>query len=80
MPLFDIIEGVIDDVAVDSSNLSRVAYNPLTSTLRIEFHQGAIYEYYSVSLEAYVGLINADSKGSYFHSFINGTYDFSRVT
>lgn len=55
-------------VAVQSSNLASVGYNPAASILEIEFRHGGVYQYYGVPGEVHEGLMNAQSKGSYFHS------------
>ncbi len=55
---------------VESSNIASIGYDPVTSTLEIEFHSGAIYQYFAVPQEIYDGLINARSKGAFFHQFI----------
>jgi len=55
---------------VESSNIVSIGYDPVTSTLEIEFHSGAIYQYFAVPQEIYDGLMNARSKGAFFHQFI----------
>jgi len=60
----------MERVQVESSNLASVGYDSVTSTLEIEFHSGAIYQYFAVPQEIYDGLMNARSKGAFFHQFI----------
>lgn len=55
---------------VKSSNISSVGYDPVTSTLEIEFHHGGVYQYYGVPSQVHDGLMEAESKGSYFHNYI----------
>jgi len=57
---------------VESSNIASIGYDPVTSTLEIEFHSGARYQYFAVPQEIYDGLMNAPSKGAFFHQFIKG--------
>ncbi len=55
---------------LQSSNLVSVGYDPATSTIEVEFHNGGVYQYYDVPSLVYKGLISAVSKGSYFHHHI----------
>lgn len=64
---------------VSSSNLRSVGYDPITHTLEIEFHSGEVYQYFSVPLFRYEGLMNASSKGSYHASYIKYSYRYRRV-
>lgn len=67
-------------VPVQSSNIASVGYDPASSTLEIEFHSGGVYQYSGVSSEVYEGLMNASSKGSYFHHNIKmAGYPFKRM-
>ncbi len=54
-------------VPVQSSSLASVGYDPATCTLEVEFHSGGVYQYFRVPRQVYESLINAASKGSYFH-------------
>lgn len=63
---------------VSSSNLVSVGYDSNTSTLEIEFHNG-LYEYYNVPQSVYKGLMDADSKGSYFHQKIKDVFNFKKL-
>jgi len=66
---------------VDSSNLSKIGYDPEQELLVVEFVKGARYEYKGVPADIYKMLMNADSKGSAFHRFIrsNEKYKYKRV-
>ena len=65
---------------VQSSNLSSVGYDPIASTLGLEFHSGGVYQYYGVPRQIYEGLIRAPSKGSYFHHYIKlAGYPYKKV-
>ncbi len=67
-------------ISVESSNLASVGYDPAISTLEIEFHSGAIYQYFAVPQEIYDGLMNAASKGSYLdHNIKKGGYSYAKV-
>lgn len=65
---------------IQSSNISSVGYDPIASTLEIEFHSGGIYQYYGVPRHVYDGLMKAESKGSYFHHNIKmAGYPYKKV-
>jgi len=67
-------------ISVSSSNLAAVGYNYETATLRIQFLNGGIYDYYGVSSDVYEGLLEAGSKGQYFDRFIKkGGYSYNRA-
>jgi len=57
-------------INVISSDIHAIGYNEDLKTLRIKFRSGRIYEYFGVPMEDYKNLMNAQSKGKYFHRFI----------
>jgi len=65
---------------VDSSNLSAVGYDPKTKTMHIRFQSGRLYAYYDVPEDIYQDLMNADSLGSYFNSFIKGAFAYTKLS
>jgi hypothetical protein len=69
----------MERVAVSSSNLSSVGYDPDTQTLEIEFHHGGVYQYAGVPEEVFQGLMSSDSQGKYFHANIKNNYPFSKL-
>lgn len=56
-----------EESPVASSNIKTVAYDPKNKKLRIKFHNGGHYEYDNVGDRLFQKLMNADSKGKYFH-------------
>ena len=71
----------MERIPVQSSNLFSVGYDSQTSILEIEFNNGSIYQYSGVPQEVYEGLMNAGSKGSYFHHNIKrGGHPYIRIT
>ena len=65
---------------VESSNLASIGYEVETSTLEIEFHNSGIYQYSGVPENIYQGLMDAASKGRYFHQNIkNAGYPYSKI-
>ena len=57
----------MERIPIQSSNLASVGYDPENVTLEVEFSRGGIYQYYGVPQHIYEGLINASSKGNFFH-------------
>jgi hypothetical protein len=67
-------------VAVQSSNIASVGYDPTSSTLEIEFHNGGIYQYSNVPESIYNGIMSAASKGTYFDQYIKkGGYGYRKI-
>ena len=67
-------------LAVDSSkNISAIGYDENSNTLEIEFHSGAVYQYFDVPPQVYQAIMQADSKGRYFAQHLKGYYRFVKV-
>lgn len=65
---------------VNSSSLASVGYDHFSGTLEIEFHDGAVYQYFNVPAYVYTGLMSMGSHGYYFQTFIkNGGYRYQKV-
>lgn len=65
--------------SIVSSNVRSVSYDPTTNTLEIEFHNGSVYQYYSVPAETHRSLISAVSKGTYHNDYIKDHYRYRKV-
>lgn len=61
-------------IKVTSSNIEEVCYVEDSEDLFIRFKGGGTYQYFSVSKEEYVSLMESPSKGKYFNSKIKPTY------
>ena len=66
-------------VPVRSTNIAEVGYDPAARRLEIRFRGGRTYEYLNVPTDVFEGLLNASSKGAYFHRRIRGRYPTRRV-
>lgn len=66
-------------IAVASSNLAGVDYSDWTGILTIAFHSGGIYEFDAVPRSVFVGLMQAQSHGKFFHAHIKNRYNFRRI-
>lgn len=64
---------------VDSKNIRSVGYEEKKKILELEFNTGGIYRYLNVPVEVFKALMEAVSKGSYFHEKIRGRYRFQRL-
>lgn len=69
----------MDRVQVVSSNIFSIGFDEESSTLEVEFHGGAVYQYFDVPLAVFEGLLGADSKGQYFAKHIKGYYRYVKV-
>jgi hypothetical protein len=64
---------------VDSTAISRIAYEPRRGTLSVWFREtGACYRYFGVPTAVYRAFTMAASKGRFFNLHIRDRYDFSR--
>ncbi len=59
--------------------LTSVAYLAETSTLELEFRNGAAYRYFAVPRVVFDDLLAAESKGAYFGQCIRDIYPNQRV-
>lgn len=64
---------------VQSSNLRAVGYDKGANILEIEFIKGGTYLYFDVPESTFLGLMEAASKGTYFHEHIRGFYRYKRL-
>jgi len=69
----------MDRIAVRSSNIRSVGYDPATESLEVEFHSGSVYQYMKVPVTEYEGLIRASSKGRYLNQKVKGRYEGVRI-
>lgn len=61
-------------IAVYSSAMTAVGYDPATKQMRVRFQQGHSYDFYNVPLSIHNGLIAAISKGAYYNQHIRDRY------
>ena len=59
--------------------MASVGYDPARKTLEIEFQTGDIYEYLDVPRDVFRALLDAGSKGRFFHAEIDDVYRFTQV-
>ena len=69
----------MDRKIVKSSNLKSIGYDQSSNILEIEFLSGGIYQYFKVPSQIYLALMNATSKGTYFHANIKEKYKYNHI-
>ena len=62
-----------------SSVVAAMHYDDDTSTLRIIFTSGLIYDYLKVPKQVYQKMKNAKSKGTFLNKIIKEKYDYIKV-
>lgn len=66
-------------IAVDSSTISRMAYDEARRVLAVEFKNGSRYEYYDIPTNVFQQMKAAASKGRFLSANIKGCYRYARV-
>ena len=66
-------------IPVSSSNLASIGYDFQSLTLEIEFKDGSVYQYFDVPDNMYEDLMQAPSKGKFFHAHIKIFYRDTRL-
>ncbi len=67
-------------VAVESTTFATVGYDEAHELLQLEFCSRSIYHYFGVPAAVHAALLNAPSKGGYFHQTIRGHFPYRLVT
>ena len=62
-----------------SSVVAAIKYDAPTSTLRVIYVSGLVYDYKNVPEEIYVAMKTSFSKGSFLNQYIKGKYKFEKV-
>ena len=65
--------------SVQSSNIASLGYDSDTSTLEVEFHSGAVWQYHDVPENVYYDMKNSESLGKFFNANIKRQYAESQV-
>jgi len=66
-------------IVVDSSTISRIAYDEARKVLSVEFKNGSRYEYYDLPINVFQQMTAAASKGQFLAANIKGRYRYARV-
>lgn len=62
-----------------SSNIASIGYDDASDVLEVEFKHGAVYQYYGVPQSLHENLMQQQSKGKFFNTYIKNAYPYSRV-
>ena len=62
-----------------SSVVAHIEYESHTSTLRVIYVSGMIYEYKDVPAEVFTQMKNAFAKGVFLNRYIKGKYPFAKI-
>jgi len=63
-----------------SAVVAAIAYDATTSTLRVAYVSGLIYDYLNVPEEVYIGMKKSFSKGAFLNKHVKGKYCFQKTT
>lgn len=66
-------------ISVDSSTMSRMAYDAARRVLAVEFKNGTRYEYFDVPSVIFDQMKSSESKGKYMAVHIKGRFRYARV-
>ena len=66
-------------IAVESSQVKSVGYDPDSEVLEVEFKGGTVYQYAEVTCKTYADMMNADSIGRFLNTGIKGTHEYQRL-
>ena len=64
-------------IAVESTTLATVAYDPAQQLLQLEFRDRTIYHYCGVPADVHDALLRAPSKGTYFNRVIRPQFAYA---
>ncbi len=70
---------IMERITVESSNIASIGYDEDSRTLEIQFHSGAVYQYFDIPIAVYDDLMVAPSKGQYLAQQIKGQYRYVKV-
>lgn len=68
---------MVEMIKVESSDLYSIGYE--NNTLYILFNSGGLYKYMNVDFVVYKELLNATSKGKFFHQYIKNNYNYQKI-
>jgi hypothetical protein len=69
----------MERVAVQSSTVAEVGYDPATMTLEVVFQNSTVYQYFDVPELVFQELIHADSVGRFLNAQIKNNYRYVKL-
>jgi ATP-dependent DNA helicase RecG len=70
--------GKTERIPVVSSNIASIGYDAKKKVLEIEFHHGAVYQYFDVPENVYEELMSSPSQGAYFMNEIKEKFNYQK--
>jgi len=67
------------EATMPSSVIASIEYNALSSTLRVIYVSGTVYDYKNVPEQVYVAMKTSFSKGAFLNRHIKGRYAFEKA-
>ncbi len=65
---------------VESSSIHSIGYDPATAILELEFHAGAVYQYFMVPPSTFEALRSAPSIGAFVNRHIRPRFRYVQVS
>lgn len=59
---------------IKSSALKAVGYDPNSRTMRVELHNGRVYDYADVGIDKHAAMMGNQSPGTYWNAKIKGVH------
>ena len=66
-------------MAVQSSSVAEIGYNPAELKLEVQFRNGKVYQYLGVPHTTFQAFMASDSKGRFFNEQIRDVYQHVRI-
>jgi len=70
---------MINSFAMPSSVVAAIRYDVTTSTLRVIYVSGSVYDYKQVPEKIYRDMRTASSKGEFLNNHIKPNYEFEKI-
>lgn len=64
---------------VKSSNIKSIGYDPEALILEVEFLNKTLYHYFDVPLVKYLGIMDADSHGTFLNEYIKPFHHYKKI-
>jgi hypothetical protein len=62
-----------------SSVVAAIKYDATSSTLRVIYVSGTVYDYKNVPEEVYVAMKTSFSKGTFLNQHVKGKYEYEKI-
>jgi len=70
---------MIDLNIVNSSNIARIGFDSQLNKLVVQFKTGKYYEYENVPENLYLNMVNSQSIGKYFNTYIRNNFPYREL-